>query len=187
MPILAVLAAALLASSALSCGGDTRRAEQESAPAATGAEATTEAPVAGRSPGKVVATKVTDPARRAYVARVDAICGSLDAERAGSERKVAEAPGAAEAANAYDETIALGWRELRRIEAVPVPPGDGPLLRANVFEPIRRQLAVRRQMSRALAAVDLARLRALRVELDNSARALTGFARGYGFHVCGES
>lgn len=185
-PIAAFLAAALLTSSALACGGDTRRGEQESAPASTRTEAASEGSQPGQAPAKPVATTVTDPARRAYLAKVDAICGRLDAERAGSERKVAEAAGATEAARAYDDTIALGWQELRRIEAVPVPPGDAVLLRANVFEPIRRQLAVRRQMAAALAAVDLPRLRALRVELDNSARALSGFARGYGFHVCGE-
>jgi hypothetical protein len=185
-PIAGVLAAALVIAVAGGCGGDTRRGEEESAPATTRSETTTESPPPATAPGKPVATKITDPARRGYVARVDSICKRLDRGRAGSERRVAETAGAKEAARAYDGTIALGWQELRRIEAIAVPPGDGPLLRANVFEPIRRQLAVRRQMAAALAAVDLPRLRTLRAELDDSARALTGFARGYGFRVCGE-
>jgi hypothetical protein len=187
-PIAGIVAAALVVAIAVGCGGDTRRGEEESAPATTRTGATTESPTPtpNPSPEKPIATKITDPVRRAYVGRVDSICARLDRERAGSEKRVAETAGAKEAARAYDDTIAIGWRQLHRIETVPVPPGDGPLLRANVFEPIRRQLAVRHQMAAALAAVELPKLRALRAELDDSARALTGFARGYGFRVCGE-
>jgi hypothetical protein len=59
-------------------------------------------------------------------------------------------------------------------------------MKANVFEPIRGQLALRESIAKALAATDIPRLRLLRAELDNSTRTLTGFARGYGFRVCGE-
>ncbi len=93
----------------------------------------------------------------------------------------------AEAAKAYEGTVALGWQELRQIEAVPEPAGEKALLKANVFEPIKGQLALRATDPRgALAAADVPLLRRLRAELDNSTRALTGFARGYGFQACGE-
>ncbi|MGE5409150.1 MAG: hypothetical protein ACM3NV_11120 [Syntrophothermus sp.] len=131
-------------------------------------------------------TRVTDPARRAYVARVDAICARLDPERTREQERVGTSAGPAEAVRAYDDTIAVGWRQLRQIEAVPPPPGDAALLKANVFDPVRSQLALRRRIGAALAAADVARLRVLRAELDNSARAMTGFARGYGFRVYGE-
>lgn len=87
---------------------------------------------------------------------------------------------------AYDDSISLGRRELRQIEAIAEPPGDATLLKANVFDPIRAQLALRARIRDALAAADVPLLRRLRTELDNSTRTLTGFARGYGFRVCGE-
>ena len=61
------------------------------------------------------------------------------------------------------------------------------MLRANVFDPVRRQLALRAQIRVALAAVDLPRLRVLRARLDDISRALSAFARGYGWRACGES
>ncbi len=65
-------------------------------------------------------------------------------------------------------------------------PGTAPPCAANLFDPISRQLVLRRQIRNALAAVDVPRLRQLRGELDNLTVALTAFARGYGFRVCGE-
>ena len=91
-----------------------------------------------------------------------------------------------EAVKAYDDTIALGWRELRQIRALPPPPGDAALVKANVIDPVKGQLVLRARIRDALAAADVPLLRRLRAELDNSTRALTGFARGYGFQVCGE-
>jgi hypothetical protein len=135
----------------------------------------------------VTVTKISDPARRAYVASVDSVCGHLDRERSTEQGKVASSKLTSEAVKAYDDTIALGWKELRQIEAIPTPPGERAVLRANVFDVIRSQLALRRRISGALAAVDVPRLRVLRAEADNMTRALTGFARGYGFRVCGES
>lgn len=168
------------------CGGDTRRAETE---APESAPRPHPAPVTRTSSSAepVPVNQAADPARRAYVARVDAVCGQLDPERGAEERKVATAKQPGEAAKAYEGTISLGWRELRRIEAIAEPHGDGAVLRANVFEPIRRQLALRGEIHAALAAVDVPTLRRLRAELDNSTRTLTGFARGYGFQVCGEA
>ena len=182
-----VLVLALLVASFAGCGGDRRRAESE------GTEATTQ-PSAVPSPGStpprpaepIRVTKVTDPARRAYVARVDAICAQLDPERSKEQERVGSSADSAQAAKAYDGTIALGWQELRRIEAIPEPAGENAVLRSNVFLSIKGQLALRAQIRDALAAANVPLVRRLRAELDNSARALTGFARGYGFQTCGE-
>ena len=183
-----MLAFTLLAAPTMaSCGGDTRRAESEATEAGTGTAAIPSTPPRQTGAGgPVIATKVTNPARRAYVARVDAICGRLDPERNREQARVGESARPEEAVRAYDGTIALGWRELRQIEAIPAPPGEHELLRANVFDPIRRQLAIRQQISSALSETDIPQLRRLRTELDNLSRSLGGFARGYGFQVCGE-
>jgi hypothetical protein len=182
-PLLLVAVIALL----VGCGGDTGRAETE------GSEATTQQ--SGSQPsetqqhpsgGSVQVAKVTDPARRAYVARVDGICDKLDPERSREQERVGTAADTTEAVKAYDDTIALGWRELRQIRALPPPPGDVALVKANVIDPVKGQLVLRARIRDALAAADLPMLRRLRAELDNSTRALTGFARGYGFQVCGE-
>jgi hypothetical protein len=67
-----------------------------------------------------------------------------------------------------------------------VPPRDRAAMRADVFAVISRQLVIRQQIKTALAAADLTRLQSLRSELDGLTRSLAAFARGYGFHVCGE-
>ena len=170
---LILLLALPIALGAAGCGGDTRRGESE----------TSEATAAG---GPAIATRVTDPARRAYVARVDAVCRRFDPERSKTQERVANASLPAEAAKTYDETIGLGRSELRRIEAIPAPPGEDELLRTNVFDVIRRELAIRGEIGGALSATDVPRLRRLRGELDSLSRSLGGFARGYGFRVCGE-
>lgn len=180
--LLIVATVALLAA----CGGDTRRAETETegseASRSSVQEATNPAPA-----GPVRVARITDPARRAYVTRVDAVCRQVDPELAAGRDRVGNSADTNAEVTAYDDTIALGWRELRRIEAIPTPPGDGALLKANVFEPVRAQLELRERMSAALAMTDVATLRQLRSELDNSTRALAGFARGYGFRICGEA
>ncbi|MFN8163709.1 MAG: hypothetical protein U0R26_07735 [Solirubrobacterales bacterium] len=184
LAIAAALAAALVAG----CGGDTRRGEDQSTASETAASATAPAttPGPGAPAGHAVTAKVTDPARRAYVARVDSICGHLDRERRAQQERVAGTIDPHEAMVAYDDSISLGWRELRRIEAIPTPPGDRALLRHNVFDVIRSQLRMRTRMSRALAAMDIPRLQAMRTQVDDMSRAMSGFARGYGFRVCGE-
>lgn len=181
--VLLGLAAVLLAG----CGGDKRRGEAEqteatSPPSAAETPASSQAP-AGAQPQ---VTKVTDPVRRAYITRVDAVCRQIEPERAKEQERVGTSSEPTEAVKAYESSISLGWRELRRIEAIAEPPGDAALLKANVFDPIRGQLALRARIRDALAAADVPLLRRLRAELDNSTRALTGFARGYGFRVCGE-
>ena len=183
--LFASFATVLLLASVAGCGGDTRRGEGESSTAAGGAR--TEVSSAPSLPSRPASAAVTDPARRAYVSKVDAVCGRLDPERGREQERVAKAGDAREAAKLYDGAVALGWKELREVEAVPAPRGERALLRANVFEPIRRQLALRKQIGEALAAVDVPRLRVLRGELDNLSRAVGGFARGYGFQVCGEA
>jgi hypothetical protein len=179
-----ILTVGLLAGLLLGCGGDRRRAETETGEATRQPSAAVPQPTHS---GPVRVTKVADPARRSYIARVDAICGKVDRERTTQEEKVGAARGTAEAAKAYEDTVVLGWHELRRVEAVPPPPGDQALLRANVFDAVKEQLRLRTRIGAALSEVDVRLLRALRAHLDNSTRALTGFARGYGFRVCGEA
>jgi hypothetical protein len=181
-----ILLLGLLAALLVGCGGDTRRAETETE-ATEAPQPSAAAPQQPAAEGAVRVTRITDPGRRAYVDRVDAICGRVDPERTNQQERVGAAPDTTEAVKAYDDTIALGWRELRMIEAVPPPPGDKELLKANIFDPVRSQLELRAQMSQALAASEVSLLRRLRAELDNSTRAMTGFARGYGFRVCGEA
>jgi hypothetical protein len=180
-----ILALVPLGIIAVGCGGDTRRGETESTaliPTTTEPEVESHATRANTA----VVAKVTDPARRAYVARLDSVCSRLDPERVKAQVRVAKSVLPKEAAKAYDDTIVLGRIELRKIEAVPVPPGEHELLQANVFEVVRRELALRGKISRALLATDLPRVRRLHSELDNLSRSLGGFARGYGFRVCGE-
>jgi hypothetical protein len=182
-----VLVLALLVAGFAGCGGDKRRGESEATEAATQPSAA-QSPKS-TSPGStepVRVTKITDPARRAYVTRVDAVCAQIDPERAKEQERVGSSTDSARAARTYGDTIALGWRELRRIEAIPEPAGEKAVLKANVFEPIKGQLALREQIQGALAVADVPLIRRLRAELDSSTRALTGFARGYGFQTCGE-
>ncbi len=164
------------------CGGETRRAETETETAAAPPPAARALTGGAR---RAPVARVTDPRRRAYVARTDRICRRFDPERAGERKRAGESADIQGAIRAYDADTALGTDELRQIEAVPPPPGDAALLRANVFEPIRRQLALRARIRTALAATDVSRLRALRAEFDNLSRALSAFARGYGWRVCG--
>ena len=182
-----VLVLALLVASFAGCGGDKRRGESETTEATTqpGAARAPES-TSPRSTEPVRVTKVTDPARRTYVTRVDAICAQIDPERSKEQERVGSSADSTQAAKAYDGTIVLGWRELRRIEAIPEPAGEGAVLKVNVLEPIKGQLALREQIRGALAVANVPLVRRLRAELDNSARALTGFARGYGFRTCGE-
>jgi hypothetical protein len=181
--VLLGLVAVLLAG----CGGDKRRGEAEQTEA-TSPPSAAETPASSPAPsgGRLQVTKVTDPARRAYIAQVDAVCRRIEPERAKEQERVGTSTEPAEAVKAYEDSINLGWRELRRIEAIAEPPGDATLLKANVLDPIKGQLALRARIRGALAAADVPLLRRLRTELDNSGRALTGFARGYGFRVCGE-
>lgn len=174
--LIAGLALALLA--VASCGGDSRRASQENARASTQASTT---PSAGSGP--IVPARATDPQRRAYIARVDAVCKRLDPERNNAREKASG--DAAQVMKGYDDSIALGTSQLSEIEAIQPPRGDAAALRANVFDVIRRQLAVRRQISTALASGNTAQVAALQQQLDALTRSLTGFARGYGFMVCG--
>ena len=179
--VLCGLALALVAPSG--CGGDKRRAEGESTATQTTHTAGTTS-VGGQQ--SVPATAVTDPRRRAYIAKTDRICRSVDPERNTARERVGESADTQEAARSYEEGTALGTSELKRLEAVPAPRGDDKLLRANVFGPVRQQLALRAQIRVALATADVPRLRVLRAELDNIGRALAGFARGYGWRACGE-
>lgn len=165
------------------CGGDTNRAETESA------VATTAPPTAGlHRPGNQASlpvAAVSDPRRRAYIARTDRVCRRFDPERNTERERARESATVEEATKAYERGTALGESELKTLEAVPPPPRDAALLRANVFGPVRHQLALRARIRSALAAANVPRLRALRAQLDNISRALSAFARGYGWHSCG--
>ena len=180
------LIAAIAAAVALvGCGGDSRRAETEPA-GSNPVPAGSESPQAGRRAAVPVAA-IADPRRRAYVRRTDRICSQFDNERNSERERVREAADVSGAERAYERGTVLGRSELRQLEAVPAPPGDDALLQANVFAPVRSQLALRAQMRTALAEVDLPRLRALRARLDDISRALSAFARGYGWRSCGEA
>lgn len=179
--LLAALGVPLALAAAAGCGGETRRAETETeaAPAALAR------PAPARPSAHVPPARVTDPRRRAYIRRTDAVCARFDPERSAERKRVGDAADIEGAVHAYEKDSALGAAELRQIEAVPPPPGDAALLRANVFEPIHRQLALRAQIKAALAAVDVPRLRVLRAGSDEIGRALSAFARGYGWRTCG--
>lgn len=180
--LLAALGSGVALAALAGCGGETRRAETETESSAAPAATTP----AARVPQHVPVAKVTDPRRRAYIARTDGVCRRFDPERRTARKRAGESADIHGAVRAYEEDTALGSAELRQIEAVPQPPGDAALLRANVFDPIRRQLALRARIRAALAVVDVTRLRTLRAELDNISRTLSAFARGYGWRSCGE-
>lgn len=183
LPVALTPLCALLASIAIAgCGGETRRAESE----ATTAHLPTR-PAQPRAGVRLPVARVTDPRRRAYIVHTDRICERFDPERGEARRRAGEAADIAAAVRSYGEETALGAAELKRIEAIPAPPGERALLQANVFGPIRRQLALRARMRAALAAVDVPRLRALRAQSDGIGRALSAFARGYGWRACGEA
>jgi hypothetical protein len=165
------------------CGAETRRAETETESTTTSVPSL---PAPSGPAKSVPIARVTDPHRLAYIDRTDRICGRFDPERSTARKRVGESADIQGAVKAYEVDTALGSSELRQIMAVPPPPGDAALLRANVFEPIRRQLVLRAKIRAALAAVDVPRLRALRAELDSLSQALTAFARGYGWRSCGE-
>ncbi len=185
MSIISATLAATVALLAAGCGGETRRAESETVASTqpTSHQPTQTAPA---HQGPVAAAEATDPQRRRYVTRVDQVCARLDPERTKETERVGTSANAGEAATRYGDTIALGERQLAAIEAIPAPPRDRATLRANVFNVIKQQLAVRRELKAALAAADVPRVRRLRADLDNLTRSLTGFARGYGFQSCGE-
>lgn len=180
--LLSAAVVACAASIAVGCGGDTRRGEDTQAPTSQQTAATTTPATSG---AQGVSALAGDPARRAYVARVDSLCRRLDPERNAARERAGSAANPAEAATAYDEGTSAGWRELREIEAIPAPHGDRNSLQANLFGPIATQLALRRQIRDALVAVDVPRLRVLRGQLDDLTRSEIGFARGYGFRACG--
>lgn len=166
---------------AAGCGGDEGRAESE-----TGGSATSTAPATtsgGSAP--VVSAAVSDRARRAYITRVDRVCRQYDSDRETTREQVEGSANTDEAAKAYDEDIALGQRQLNELMAIPPPPGDGDLLRVNLWDPIATQLALRQQIRDALTNVDVEQLRKLRAQLDDHTRQIVGFARGYGFRACG--
>ena len=165
------------------CGGDTNRAETTTTVTTGPTASAAAAPQLAHAPATAA---VSDPARRAYVRRVDGVCRRLDSKRNAARERAAEGVDEAQGAQAYDDSIALGERQLREIEAIPVPPGESQLLRTNVFDVLHRQLQLRREMQSALGDQDVESLQVMRSQLDSLTQSLLGFARGYGFRVCGE-
>lgn len=164
------------------CGGDSRRASEP----IIGQAGTTEL-AAGSSPEAVVSSSVsspvTDASRRAYISRLDGVCGRLDRER---NRQRENASGdLAQIAGRYEASIAIGAQELRDVESIPPPSGDARALRVNVFDVITRELAVRKRIHAALLAGNVTALAAEQRRLDDLTRWLAAFALGYGFKVCG--
>ncbi len=167
------------------CGGDTRRAESEGV-AATSSQAAAPGPRVKLPHGPAVSARPTDPARRAYLAKADRVCARFDPVRnEARDRAAGESADVAKAARSYDEGVKVGHQQLRALTAIRPPSGDRALLRANVFVPLRDQLALRGQIAPALARADVAQLRPLQARVDSLTRSLEGFARGYGFKVCG--
>lgn len=164
------------------CGGDTRRASEPSighgGTTALAASASLEPVVVA-----AVSSPVTNGARRAYIARLDAVCSRLDPER---NRQRENASGdLAQVAGRYQDAIALGAGELREVESVTPPRGDARALRVNVFDVITRELAVRKLIHTALLAGNMTALETQQQRLDQLTGWLAGFARGYGFKICG--
>lgn len=182
-PLLAIAVAALAGAAIGACGGDSDRADTSTVAATP---ASSSAAYGQQLPGTPAVASVNDPARRAYVRQVDDVCRTLDRERNAAREQASEGLEDSQAAQAYDDSIALGERQLREIKAIPVPPGESELMRTNVFDVIDRQLELRRQMQTALADQDVESLQAMRAQLDSLTQSLLGFARGYGFRVCGE-
>ncbi len=170
---------ALVSVGLAACGGDSQRAE-------TSVAATTPYTTTTQLAKRPAIATVSDPVRRAYIDRVDRVCKTLDPERTSAGESAEGIEDAAGQSKAYDDSIALGERQLRQIKAIPPPPGEGKLLRTNVFDVLEHQLEVRRQMSAGLAASDVEELQALRTQLNSLTQSLLGFARAYGFRVCGE-
>ena len=166
------------------CGADQRRASESSINATGGVTARPVAATgtAGRSDAAVSAP-VTGRARRAYVARVDRVCARIDPER--NKEREDSAGALSDVARRYAVASVLGARELREIEAISPPRGDVRALKTNVFDVIVRQFAIRKQVHQALLEHNLATVRARQNDLDDLTRLLAGFARGYGFRVCG--
>lgn len=184
-PLILTSALALCGFVALSgCGGDTRRAETEGV--ATAPQAAAPVPHVKLPHGPVVSSRPTDPARRAYLVKADRVCSRFDPMRnEARDRAAGESADVAKAARSYDEGVKVGEQQLRALEAIRPPSGDRALLRANVFAPLRAQLALRGQIAPVLARADVAELRPLQGRVDSLTRSLVGFARGYGFKVCG--
>lgn len=179
--------AGIAAASALlltGCGADQRRASDSSINATTSVTArTVSATGTGGAYEAPVSAPVTNPARRVYVARVDRICGRIDPER----NKERQNPHGAlnDVARRYVVASALSARELHEIEAIAPPRGDARALKTNVFDVIARQLSIRNQIHQAIISRDLATVEARQSDLDDLTRLLAGFARGYGFKICG--
>ena len=104
------------------CGGDTRRAETEGGAARTTQTTSTKAPAGAHQ--SIPAAAVTDPRRRAYIAKTDRICRGVDPERNTAREQVGAAADTQEAAKSYEKETALGTSELKQLEAVAPPPGD---------------------------------------------------------------
>lgn len=172
------------------CGGDRNRADEAAggSPSTTTA-ATTSSPATTPHvqlpKGPAVSARATDPARRAYIARADRVCARYDPKRNEARKRTGEAADAGEATKAYDEGVKLATAQLRALEAIHVPASEAGVLRANVFEPLHAQLQLRHRIAPALAVNSVAEVRPLQRQLDGLSRSLEGFARGYGFHVCG--
>lgn len=159
------------------CGGEPGRAER-SETVVTVVQGQTVAAPSGTA-------RITDPARAAYVRKVDAVCRRRNPERDDDVRAAAEATDEAEAVSAYDRSIATAANQLDEIRAVTPPPGDRALITSNVLDRLQERLVLRRRLSAALATSDAAAASQARARLDALTTALESFARGYGFSVCG--
>ena len=171
------LSISLLALGAAGCGGEAARAPQ-TATVLTVVQGQTVAAPSGTA-------RITDPARAAYVRKVDAICRVRNPERDADVKAAGEASDEHEAVKAYDRSISTADDQLHEIESVTPPRGDADLITTNVIDRLRERIALRKRISRDLADSDATAASRDRAQLDALTIALMSFARGYGFNACG--
>ena len=136
------------------CGGDSRRAESEGGQtvAATPTTQATQRLQSGTG-GRSRRSRIRRGARTSREWTASAAISTRSATRL--ESASAGSADVQEASKAYEDTITSGEAELRRIQAVPPPPGESQLLRANVFDVISQQLALRGEIRNALPSLDI--------------------------------
>lgn len=152
------------------CGGEEARAPVPAAPQAV----TVDEPVGTASVG--------DPERAAYIRKADRICAELDPKR---DAKRQQAGDADDPEAAYGESVDLAAEQLRRIDALTPPAGDGDLIASNVIDRLQARLDLRRRLQTALADGDEGSAARDQAQLEALGTAVRSFARGYGFKECG--
>lgn len=130
--------------------------------------------------------RVIDPARAAYIRRVDAVCARINPERERAISGVGSAGDNAHAEQSMKQSIVLAEQQLREVAAVKPPAADRQLIASNVIDRLKTRLGLRRKLAVDLRDDDVGDASRNRAQLDALTIALRSFARGFGFRVCGE-